>query len=431
MTNTDSLTGLANRKAFQDKIRTAIEESAPGETVGVLFLDLDNFKKVNDNYGHVFGDRLIRDVSTAIGSCLNEGDALARLGGDEFIVLAAKGTAHELEGTAQRILERMRTPFSLGLVEVYTGCSIGIARYPEHGDSLESLIRSADTAMYVAKDEGKRTHRVFSPEMNRKVAEYMWLDTNLRRGIEEGQLTLHYQPKLSLATGVVQGAEALVRWNSPERGQIMPAEFIRYAEESGLIGVLGRWVMETAAKQAAKWKSDGYNLRIAINVSARQLADTAVVRHFSEALQCANLAPCLIDLELTESCLIEDEAAALDLIKQFRQMGAQVHLDDFGTGYSSLSQLGRIPLDVIKLDRSFVRSINADTKAQALVRSMVAVAQELNFKVVAEGIETESEEVFMKGLGVDYVQGYLYGQAMPAAEFERWLQNRQKLRLIA
>ncbi|MEC5406268.1 cyclic di-GMP phosphodiesterase [Paraburkholderia sp. MPAMCS5] len=431
LANTDSLTGLANRNAIQDKIRSALEEAAPGESVGILFLDLDNFKKVNDHYGHVFGDRLISDVSAAIALCLNEGDTLARLGGDEFIVLAAHGAAHELEATAQRILERMRTPFSLGLVEVYTGCSIGIARCPEHGDNMESLIRAADTAMYVAKDEGKRTHRVFSEDMNRKVAEYMWLDTNLRRGLEEGQLTLHYQPKLLLSNGAVQGVEALVRWNSPERGQIMPAEFIRYAEESGLIGVLGRWVMETAAKQAAQWKADGYNLRIAINVSARQLVDTAVVRHFTEALQQANLDPCLIDVELTESCLIEDEAAAIDLIKQFRQLGAQVHLDDFGTGYSSLSQLGRIPLDVIKLDRSFVRSINADKKAQALVRSMVAVAQELDFKVVAEGIETESEETFMKGLGVEYVQGYLYAHPMPAAEFERWLKDRQKLRLIA
>ncbi|NML32843.1 cyclic di-GMP phosphodiesterase [Paraburkholderia antibiotica] len=428
---TDPLTGLANRHAIQERIQIAIEQAAPGETVGILFLDLDNFKKVNDHYGHVFGDRLICDVSDAIRSCLNPGDSLARLGGDEFIVLAAKGTAHQLENTAQRILERMRVPFAVGLVEVYTGCSIGIACSPEHGDSLESLIRSADTAMYVAKDEGKRTHRVFSPDMNRRVAEFMWLDTNLRRGLDEGQLALYYQPKLNLATGTVQGAEALVRWNSPERGLIMPVEFIRYAEESGLIGVLGRWVMETAASQAARWKAAGYNLRIAINVSARQLTDTAVVRHFAEALQHANLDPCLVDLELTESCLIENEAAAIELIKQFRRLGAQVHLDDFGTGYSSLSQLGRIPLDVIKLDRSFVRSIHADMKAQALVRSMVAVAQELDFQVVAEGIETEAEEAFMKGLGVDYVQGFLYGKPMPAAEFERWLLDRRKLRLIA
>ncbi|MCC8400443.1 cyclic di-GMP phosphodiesterase [Paraburkholderia sp. MMS20-SJTN17] len=428
---TDPLTGLANRNAIQQRIQIAIEQAAPGETVGVLFLDLDNFKKVNDHYGHVFGDRLICDVSDAIRNCLNPGDSLARLGGDEFIVLATKGSAHQLENTAQRILDRMRMPFAVGLVEVYTGCSIGIARWPEHGDSLESLIRSADTAMYVAKDEGKRTHRVFSPDMNRRVAEFMWLDTNLRRGLEEGQFALHYQPKLHLATGAVQGAEALVRWNSPERGQIMPAEFIRYAEESGLIGVLGRWVMENAAKQAARWKAAGYDLRVAINLSARQLTDTAVVRHFTEALQHAGLDPCLVDLELTESCLIENEAAAIELIKQFRRLGAQVHLDDFGTGYSSLSQLGRIPLDVIKLDRSFVRSIQADTKAQALVRSMVAVAQELDFQVVAEGIETEAEEAFMKGIGVDYVQGFLYARPMPAIEFERWLLDRRKLRLIA
>ncbi|CAG9266689.1 cyclic di-GMP phosphodiesterase [Paraburkholderia caribensis] len=431
LANTDSLTGLPNRNAIHDKTRAAIASAAAGESVGILFLDLDNFKKVNDHYGHVFGDRLIQDVSSAVRECLADEDTLARLGGDEFIVLSPVASVTSMEAMAQRILERLRVPFSLGLVEVYTGCSIGIAMFPEHGDSLEALIRAADTAMYVAKDDGKRTYRVFSPEMNRKVAEYMWLDTNLRRGLEEGQLTLHYQPKLSLATGTVYGVEALVRWNSPERGQIMPAAFIRYAEESGLIGPLGRWVMQTAAEQAAQWKARGLSLRVAINVSARQLVDTAVVSHFTEALQRAQLDPCLLDIELTESCLIEDEAAAIDLITQFRDLGAQVHLDDFGTGYSSLSQLGRIPLDVIKLDRSFVSSINADRKSQALVRSMVAVAQALQLKVVAEGIETESEELFMKGLGVEYVQGFLYGRPMPAAEFERWLHDRQKIRLIA
>ncbi|SDI59888.1 diguanylate cyclase/phosphodiesterase with PAS/PAC sensor(s) [Paraburkholderia steynii] len=431
LANTDSLTGLPNRNAIHDKTRAAIASAAAGESVGILFLDLDNFKKVNDHYGHVFGDRLIQDVSSAVRECLADDDTLARLGGDEFIVLSPVASVGSMEAMAQRILERLRVPFSLGLVEVYTGCSIGIAMFPEHGDSLEALIRAADTAMYVAKDDGKRTYRVFSPEMNRKVAEYMWLDTNLRRGLEEGQLTLHYQPKLSLATGTVYGVEALVRWNSPERGQIMPAAFIRYAEESGLIGPLGRWVMQTAAEQASQWKARGLSLRVAINVSARQLVDTAVVSHFTEALQRAQLDPCLLDIELTESCLIEDEAAAIDLITQFRDLGAQVHLDDFGTGYSSLSQLGRIPLDVIKLDRSFVSSINADRKSQALVRSMVAVAQALQLKVVAEGIETESEELFMKGLGVEYVQGFLYGRPMPAAEFERWLHDRQKIRLIA
>ncbi len=431
LANTDSLTGLANRNAIQDRIRTAIANAVAGTSVGILFLDLDNFKKVNDHYGHVFGDRLIKDVSAAIRLCLNDDDVLARLGGDEFIVLATRADAPTLEATAQRILERMRTPFGLGLVEVYTGCSIGIAMYPEHGDSLESVIRSADTAMYVAKDEGKRTYRVFSPEMDRKVAEYMWLDTNLRRGLDEGQLTLHYQPKISLASGAVEGVEALVRWNSPERGLIMPAEFIRYAEESGLIGPLGRWVMETAAVQAAQWHACGLNLRIAINVSPRQLADTAIVRHFVEALRHAALDACLLDIELTESCLIEDETAAIAVIERFRALGAQVHLDDFGTGYSSLSQLGRIPLDAIKLDRSFVHLIGQNRKAQALVRSMVAVAHELDFEVVAEGIENETDEAFMKSVGVEHLQGFLYAQPMPAAAFEQWLRERHKLRLIA
>ena len=412
LANTDSLTGLANRNAIQDKISAAIEAAARGESVGVLFLDLDNFKKVNDHYGHVFGDRLIRDVSSAISTCLNEGDVLARLGGDEFIVLAAQGTAHDLEATAQRILERLRTPFSLGLVEVYTGCSIGIARYPEHGNDLESLIRSADTAMYVAKDEGKRTYRVFSPEMNRKVAEYMWLDTNLRRGLEEGQLTLHYQPKLVLATGVVQGAEALVRWNSPERGQIMPTEFIRYAEESGLIGVLGRWVMETAAKQAAKWKAEGYNLRIAINVSARQLVDTAVVRHFSEALQRANLDPCLIDLELTESCLIEDEAAAIDLIKQFRQLGAQVHLDDFGTGYSSLALLSAFDVDTVKLARELLGAAPGCHRAETVVSGILSLLEGLDVFIVVEGVETAAQAQWLAQWPNVLVQGYYFSRPM-------------------
>ncbi|MFX1739118.1 cyclic di-GMP phosphodiesterase [Paraburkholderia sp. A1RI_3L] len=431
LANTDSLTGLPNRNAIHDKIRAAIADRSADEAVGILFLDLDNFKRVNDHYGHLFGDRLLKDVSDAIRACLDPGDTLARLGGDEFIVLAAPTTRAALEATAQRILERLRVPFSLGLVEVYTGCSIGIALCPDHAGTLETMVRCADTAMYVAKDEGKRTWRVFSPEMNRKVAEYMWLDTNLRRGLDEGQLTLCYQPKITLASGTVQSVEALVRWNSPERGQIMPGEFIRYAEESGLIGALGQWVMRTAADQAAIWKERGLNLRVAINVSPRQLADTDVVRHFREALEQAKLDPCLIDIELTESCLIEDEAAALERIQQFRQLGAQVHLDDFGTGYSSLSQLGRIPLDVIKLDRSFVHAIHEKPKSQALVRSMVAVAQELNLKVVAEGIETVAEERFMQDLGVDYVQGYLYAHAMPAADFEAWLRERQRPRLIA
>ena len=430
LANTDALTGLPNRNSIHDRIRRALtSEGSP--LVGILFLDLDNFKRVNDHYGHVIGDRLIKDVASAIKECLHEGELVARLGGDEFIVLAQGRTAAELEETAQSILDRLRTPFNLGLIEVYTGCSIGIAFSPLHSDTLEGLIRCADTAMYVAKEAGKRTFRVFSPEMNKKVAEYMWLDTNLPRALEDNQLVLHYQPKIHLETGQVVGVEALVRWNSPERGMVSPLDFIPYAEESGMIGPLGRWVMQTAAAQAQHWAGQGLKIRVAINVSARQLSDTAIVRDLSDALETAGLDPCLLDLELTESCLIEDEKMALGLITQFREMGAQVHLDDFGTGYSSLSQLARIPLDVIKLDRSFVRGINTNPKSQALVRSMVAVAQALNFGVVAEGVETAAEEEFIRKVGIDYAQGFLYARPMTAEAFEGWLAEKQKLRLIA
>jgi cyclic di-GMP phosphodiesterase Gmr len=435
---TDELTGLLNRKAIQEEIENAIaaekaagDEADPDKHVGILFLDLDNFKKVNDHYGHVVGDRLIREVSAKIKSCLSDDDTLARLGGDEFVVVVRKTTIPLLVATAETILGSLQAPFDFGLIKLYTGCSIGIALYPEHGDRLESLIRSADTAMYVAKDGGKHTYRVFTPDMNRRVAEYVWLDTNLRKALEDKQLQLYYQPKVCLRTGEVDSVEALVRWNSPERGVISPLDFIPYAEESGLIGPLGRWVMQAAATQASHWRAQGIDLRISINVSARQLRDTDIVKHFREVIAETRLNPCVLDVELTESCFIEDEAAALLLIAQFRKMGVRVHLDDFGTGYSSLSQLARIPLDAIKLDRSFIKGIDANSKPQALVRAMVAIAHELRLSVVAEGVESETEAKFLEGIGVDYVQGFLYARPMPAHAFEAWLAEKRKLRLIA
>ena len=426
----DTLTGLPNRHAIYEKITSSLQS---GDRFGILFLDLDNFKQVNDHYGHLVGDSLIQAVALNIKACMREGDSVARLGGDEFLVLVQNASFALMESVAQRITDRLKNPISLGLIEVYTGCSIGIALCPEHGDTLDHLIRCADTAMYVAKDAGKRTYRVFSPDMDNRVSEFVWLDVNLRKALDaDDQLVLYYQPKLCLKTGVVRSVEALLRWDSPERGRIQPLDFISYAEDSGLIVPLGRWVMRTAAKQAAAWKARGLDIRVAVNVSARQLCSSTVVQDFAEALRQAGQTQCLLDLELTESCLVDDEALAHAVIRQFRDLGAQVHLDDFGTGYSSLSQLARLPLDVIKLDRSFISSINENTTSQALVRSMVAVAQQLKFKVVAEGVETEEEAEFLKSIDVDDAQGYLYGRPMPAKEFEEWLNNKgKKLRLVA
>ncbi|ATM88077.1 cyclic di-GMP phosphodiesterase [Yersinia enterocolitica] len=420
LANTDMITGLPNRHAIHERINSAIQTR--GETsVGIIYLDLDNFKKVNDHYGHMFGDRLLKDVSLAILGCLGENEMLARLGGDEFIVLVENARMSELETTTQRILNRMKAPFRVGLIEVYTGCSIGIALCPEHGDTLENIIRSADTAMYTAKEHGKRTYSIFSQEMNKKVSEYVWLDTNLRKGLEQHQLQVFYQPKISTQTGKVHSVEALVRWLSPERGLIAPLMFISYAEESGLIGPLGKWVLQTSMQQAVDWKKRGINLRVAVNVSARQLIDEAIVTSFRESLEASNLEYSLVDVELTESCLIDDEDAAINIMKQLRHLGAQVHLDDFGTGYSSLSQLARIPIDAIKLDQSFVRDIDNNPISQSLVRAIIVVAEALKMRVIAEGVETKGEEMFLDSIGIDEKQGFLYAKPMLADELEHWL----------
>jgi cyclic di-GMP phosphodiesterase Gmr len=432
LANKDVLTGLPNRHAIEASISSAVagENAQP---FGLIFLDLDNFKKVNDHYGHVTGDVLIKQVGSAIGEVLSNGDVLARLGGDEFLIKVASGSRLEVEATAQRILDRMKEPFNLKRAEVYSGCSIGIAMFPEHGKTREELVRSADTAMYVAKEDGRRTFRVFSAEMNNKVSEYMWLDTNMRRALEENQFELYYQPKVSLLTGKVDSVEALVRWNHPERGLVSPAAFIPYAEESGLIVQLGKWVMDAAAKQAGAWKKQGLNIRVAINLSARQLRIPTIIEDFTHAILSNDVSPSMVDLELTESCLVDDEKLAHRLIRMFRELGAQVHLDDFGTGYSSLSQLSRLPLDVLKLDGSFINSIHTDAKAQALVRSMVAVGHELNLKIVAECVETEDQAQFLRNIGVDYAQGYLFGKPMKLSEFQEWMPKSKNkvLRLVA
>ncbi|WP_220721627.1 cyclic di-GMP phosphodiesterase [Enterobacter hormaechei] len=423
LANTDTITGLPNRNAIHELISDAI--TARGDTqVGVVYLDLDNFKKVNDAYGHMFGDQLLQAVALAILSCLDEGQTLARLGGDEFIVLATDTSQGALEAMASRILTRLRQPFRIGLIEVYTGCSLGIALAPQHGNDRESVIRNADTAMYTAKENGRGKFCVFSPEMNQRVFEYLWLDTNLRKALDNDQLLIHYQPKITWR-GEVRSLEALVRWQSPERGLIPPMEFISYAEESGLIVPLGRWVMLDVVRQVAKWRDKGINLRVAVNVSARQLADQTIFSDLKQALKDLSFEYCPIDVELTESCLIENEELALSVIQQFSRLGAQIHLDDFGTGYSSLSQLARFPIDAIKLDQAFVRDIHKQSISQSLVRAIVAVAQALNLQVIAEVVESAKEDAFLTKNGVNERQGYLFAKPMPAAAFERWLKRYQ------
>ncbi|ARF50411.1 cyclic di-GMP phosphodiesterase [Pantoea stewartii] len=419
MANTDGITGLPNRHAIHQQISQALERAEGSET-GVVYLDLNNFKKVNDAYGHMFGDQLLQAVSLAILSCLSKNQTLGRLGGDEFVVLAEQTSQAALEAMATRILDRLRQPFRIGLIEVYSGCSIGIAIAPLHGEDRECLIRNADTAMYHAKENNRGKYCVFAEEMNRRVFEYLWLDTNLRKALEQDHLLVHYQPKVD-TDGKVRSAEALVRWHSPERGLVSPADFIPYAEDSGLIVPLGRWVMLNVLKQIIAWRQQDIHLRVAVNVSARQLMDQSIYSDLKQALTDAGLTESPIDIELTESCLIENEAEALKLMHKFQELGAQVHLDDFGTGYSSLSQLARVPINAIKLDQSFIRNVNKRPVSQSLVRAIVAVAKALDLQVIAEGIETADEEAFVLKNGVDGRQGYFYAKPMPAEQFRHWL----------
>jgi cyclic di-GMP phosphodiesterase Gmr len=433
LASTDVLTGLTNRYAINAKIESALARAStdPSHVVGIVFLDLDNFKRVNDHYGHVNGDRLIKRVSEIVSECIPEDATLARLGGDEFLILVEPCTQESLEVLAETIIDRLRAPIHLEFMDVYTSCSIGIALYPEHGKTLEALISHADTAMYAAKEAGKHTYRVFLPEMNQKVAHYVWLDTELRKAIDEKQFVLFYQPLINLCTGRLHSVEALIRWRSSSRGLVAPSEFIRFTEESGLIIPIGRWLMQEAAWQAAKWHETGLDIRIAINVSARQLRDARIVDQLREFVEQAGSKRTLIDIELTESSFIEDEKSAIDLMRQFKQLGARILLDDFGTGYSSLSQLTRLPIDVIKLDRSFITGIDQNFQAQSLVRSVLGLARAFGFTVVAEGVETEREVQFLKDIGVDYAQGYFYARPMPADAFESWLNDKKRLRLIA
>ena len=430
LATTDVLTGLPNRHAIQEHIAGTISGDEE-RRFAIMFLDLDNFKNINDHYGHLTGDLLLQEAGKAVRGCLREGDRLARLGGDEFLVMVMDDGPGIAEGIAEQIVQRMRQPFQLGLVQAYSGCSIGIARFPEHGMTREELIRNADTALYVAKGAGRQTYRLFKPAMNAKVRESLWLDTNLRRALDNNEFELHYQPKIDLQTGDVCSVEALIRWNSLERGEVQPNQFIAYAEESGLIVPMAKWVMRTAAAQAAKWKEQGLDLRVAVNLSARNFLSETVVEDFVNSLKDAGLMPCMLDIELTESCLLADEDAAREMIIKFRELGAEVHLDDFGTGYSSLSQLTRLPLDVIKLDRSFICPTDKSPRARAIVRAVVAVAQELECRIVAEGVETTEQADFLRKLGVENAQGFLFGRPMCAADFDAWHSSRQVLAAVA
>ena len=416
----DALTGLPNRLLLSQRadfsMRTA--ERSGGE-YGVFFIDLDRFKNINDSMGHIFGDRVLIDVADRVKRCLRDTDTLCRLGGDEFVIFLQEIDAHGAEILARRLLDTMARPFQIDEMSFSVGCSIGIALYPEDGRSLDELIKCADIAMYLVKERGRGSFRFYQPQMNVDLLSRIKMDHAMRQAMEQGLFRLHYQPQISLSTGQLLGAEALLRWTDSELGSVSPALFIPLAEESGFIVTLGNWVLEEAVRQAVVWQNAGTPVTVSINVSALQFQQTDFVQIVASVLRCAGLSPHFLELELTESILVKDANEALERLHALAALGVVMSIDDFGTGYSSLAYLKKFPISKLKIDRSFVMGLPDDESDRAIVSATIGMARGLKLKVVAEGVETMAQRNYLASLGCEAFQGYLCSPGLPAIEFEQ------------
>jgi diguanylate cyclase (GGDEF)-like protein/PAS domain S-box-containing protein len=414
----DALTDLPNRVLFREQIQRELLKAANGQQFALLYIDIDEFKGINDSLGHHIGDELLKAVAARLKDCTRPGDLIARLGGDEFAVIQTAITGRrDVENFVARIYEAIRQPCQCLGHQLSTDASIGIALAPEDGTELDQLIKHADLAMYAAKAEGRRVHRFFEPAMDARAQARLTMEQDLRQALADGSFEIHYQPLLDLASGEVTGCEALLRWRHPERGMVSPAEFIPVAEDTGLINEIGDWVMQTACMEAADWPS---HVRIAVNVSPIQLKSPTLALRITGALATSGLAPDRLEVEITEAVLIHDDESALAILHQLRAIGVRIALDDFGTGFSSLSYLKRFPFDKIKIDRCFVSDIE-DEGSLAIVQAVVNIAAARNMTTTAEGVETEQQRAMLRRLGCTQMQGYLFSAPKPAAEARRLL----------
>lgn len=413
MAHYDALTGLPNRILFQDRLRRAlVRHRRHGQKGALLFIDLDRFKQVNDTLGHEKGDDLLIEATARLLDCVREDDTVARLGGDEFtVVLNELEDAERARDVAERIIHRLEDPFTLSGNEAFISASIGIVLFPADGDNIETLTRNADMAMYEAKNKGRATYTFFNESMNARILERMTLETGLRAASINDELRLFYQPKLDIRNGRIVSTEALVRWMHPERGLLSPDLFIPLAEETGLILDIGRWVMVEACRQARLWIDEhGLTLPVAINISARQFADPFLADDIARAMDQYALEPFMIAIEITESMIMGDVDRAVAVLQRLKRLGLHISIDDFGTGYSSLNQLRRLPVDELKIDRTFVKDIPENTGDMEIVTAVLAMAKSLNLSVVAEGVETLAQLDFLREQGCEQAQGFLIGR---------------------
>lgn len=413
----DPLTGLPNRMLLEAAFK---EHSKALGNLALLYFDLDNFKVVNDTLGHVYGDALLKDITAALLQLKGENDLLARLGGDEFALLMNQyeDPVVPIE-RAQAVVEALEKNWVVGSQEFYISGSIGIALYPEHGTTYQMLLKNADTAMYVAKGKGKNCYELFERTMADKIVESMEIEKSLRYGIKNKEFLLYYQPQYDLKTEEITGMEALIRWNHPFKGMISPYYFISAAERTGLIRQIGRWVIYEACSQSKQWRLRGLTpAKISINLSAIQMKDKNFIEDIKSILKETGAEPKDIEFEITEHAAIENFEKIILLLHQLREMNFKIALDDFGTGYSSLNYLKLLPIDYIKIDRSFVENVTANLKEQAITKSLIKLAQEMNLKIIAEGIETEEQRQFLRNIDCNGGQGYLFGRPVPAKEME-------------
>jgi diguanylate cyclase (GGDEF)-like protein/PAS domain S-box-containing protein len=414
----DALTDLPNRALFHERLRQELASAAADRQLAVLYIDIDEFKSVNDSLGHMIGDELLKSVARRLSACIESSDFVARLGGDEFaIVKTGVKDPDEVADLAQRALDAIRAPYDCLGHQVTSDASIGVALAPQHGTNLDQILKNADLAMYAAKSAGRRTWRFFEPVMDAHVRARRQLEIDLRKAIADQALEVYYQPCLSLLSDKITGCEALVRWRHPQRGMISPVEFIPIAEETGLINELGEWVLAKACLEATTWP-DGINL--AVNVSPVQFKSGTLALKIVSALAASGLPAHRLELEITEAVLIRDDEAALDILHQLREIGVQIALDDFGTGYSSLSYLQRFPFDKIKIDRCFVNDL-AEAGGSSIVQAVVNIAAARHMKTTAEGVETERQQQLLRGLGCTEMQGYLFSAPKPADELREIL----------
>jgi diguanylate cyclase (GGDEF)-like protein/PAS domain S-box-containing protein len=428
--NHDSLTGLPNRNLLRDRIdHTCARTQRYGNFAAVAFLDLDNFKVVNDSLGHSLGDHLLRAVAARLESSLRAMDTVARLGGDEFVlVLSDQKNEQSVSAELQRIVTSFSQPFSVDGRDVFITASVGVALYPQDAKDPESLMKYAELAMYRAKESGRNAYQLFTAEMQTWVTERLALESRLRRALEHGEFSLHYQPQVDLRSNRIFGCEALIRWKQADLGMVSPEKFIPLAEETGLIVPIGEWVLRTACRQCKIWQDAGLPpVAVAVNISARQFREKDLLQLVASILAESGLAPSQLELEVTESVIMHDEQQVIASLQAFRDIGVRLSVDDFGTGYSSLSYLKRFPVHRLKIDQSFVRELTSHADDAAIAQAVITLGHSLNLRVIAEGVETPEQLAFLRRNQCDEMQGYLFGKPVPADEFGKLLESGRTL----